>query len=285
MQIQRLNEIFKAKLTDEEFKKLSDFIYGEYGIKMPPVKKIMLQSRLQKRLRELNIASFKDYVDYVFSKEGQDNEVIHMIDVVSTNKTDFFREPVHFEFLTQEVLPLFSEETHFRTPLKIWSAGCSSGEEPYTIAISLAECKEKYPSLDFSILGTDISSRILKSALEAIYKDNRVEGVPLNIKRKYFLKSKDRNSPTVRIIPELRRRVSFARLNFMDTTYNINEMFDVVFCRNVLIYFDRETQEKVINKLCLKLKPNGYFFLGHSESITSMQVPLKQIKPTIFKKI
>jgi chemotaxis protein methyltransferase CheR len=285
MQIQRLNEIFKARLTDEEFRKLSEFIYGEYGIKMPPVKKIMLQSRLQKRLRELNITTFKEYVEYVFSRDGQDNEVIHMIDVVSTNKTDFFREPVHFEFLTHNILPEFSEENHFRTPLKIWSAGCSSGEEPYTIAISLAECKEKYPSLDFSILGTDISSRILKSALEAIYKENRVEGVPLNIKRKYFLKSKDRNSPTVRIIPDLRRKVSFARLNFMDTTYNINEIFDVVFCRNVLIYFDREAQEKVINKLCMKLRPNGYFFLGHSESITSMQVPLKQIKPTIFRKI
>ena len=115
MQIQRLNEIFKAKLTDEEFKKLSEFIYHEYGIKMPPVKKIMLQSRLQKRLRELNMTNFKEYVNYVFSKEGQDNEVIHMIDVVSTNKTDFFREPVHFEFLTNIVVPEFIEETMERT--------------------------------------------------------------------------------------------------------------------------------------------------------------------------
>jgi chemotaxis protein methyltransferase CheR len=285
MQIQRLNEIFKAKLTDEEFKKLSEFIYNEYGIKMPPVKKIMLQSRLQKRLRELNIASFKEYVDFVFSKEGQDNEVIHMIDVVSTNKTDFFREPIHFEFLANTVVPEFVNDTNSRSPLKIWSAGCSSGEEPYTIAMSLAESKEKYAALEYAILGTDISSRILKSALEAIYKENRIEGVPLNLMRKYFLKSKDRTNPTVRIIPELRRRVSFARLNFMDTTFNVNETFDVIFCRNVLIYFDRETQEKVINKLCLKLKPEGYFFLGHSESITSMQVPLKHIKPTIFRKI
>jgi chemotaxis protein methyltransferase CheR len=285
MQIQRLNEIFRAKLTDEEFKKLSEFIYNEYGIKMPPVKKIMLQSRLQKRLRELNMTSFKEYVEFVFSKEGQDNEVIHMIDVVSTNKTDFFREPIHFEFLAQTVIPEFNAETNFRTPLKIWSAGCSSGEEPYTIAITLAEIKERYPALDYSILGTDISSRILRNALEAIYKDNRVEGVPLIIKKKYFLKSKDRSNPTVRITPDLRRRVSFARLNFMDSVYNVNETFDVVFCRNVLIYFDRETQEKVINKLCMKLKTNGYFFLGHSESITSMQVPLKQIKPTIFRKI
>jgi len=285
MQIQRLNEIFKAKLSEEEFKRLSEFIYREYGIKMPPVKKIMLQSRLQKRLRELDISSFKEYVNYVFSKEGQDNEVIHMIDVVSTNKTDFFREPVHFEFLSTIAVPEFYEETRGRGTFKVWSAGCSSGEEPYTIAISLDELKDKYPGFDFSILGTDISSRILHTALDAIYKENRIEGVPLFLKRKYFLKSKDRTNPTVRIIPDLRKKITFARLNFMNNSYNINENFDVIFCRNVLIYFDRETQESVINKLCTKLKINGIFFLGHSESITSMQVPLKQVKPTIFRKI
>jgi chemotaxis protein methyltransferase CheR len=284
MQIQRLNEIFKAKLSNEEFKRLSEFIYQEYGIKMPPVKKVMLQSRLQKRLRELNILTFREYVDYVFSKDGQDNEVIHMIDVVSTNKTDFFREPVHFEFLANTIIPEFYDDTHGKGTLKVWSAGCSSGEEPYTIAITLNECKERYPGYDFSILGTDISMRILHSAVDAIYKENRVEGVPLYIKRKYFLKSRDRNNPTVRIIQDLRRKVSFARLNFMDNAYSVHDSFDVIFCRNVLIYFDRETQESVINKLCTKLKPTGYFFLGHSESITSMQVPLKQIKPTIFKK-
>jgi chemotaxis protein methyltransferase CheR len=285
MQIQTLNEIFKAKLTDEEFKKLSEFIFNEYGIKMPPVKKVMLQSRLQKRLRELNLTNFKEYVSYVFSKEGQDNEVIHMIDVVSTNKTDFFREPVHFEFLSNVAVPEFMEESHDKGTMKIWSAGCSSGEEPYTIAITMMECKERFPMMDFNILGTDISSRILKSAIEAIYKEPRIEGVPLSIKKKYFLKSKDRISPTVRLIPEIRKRINFGRLNFMDNSYNVNETFDVIFCRNVLIYFDRETQERVINKLCTKLKTNGVFFLGHSESITSMKVPLKQIKPTIFRKI
>jgi len=285
MSLDQLNEIFKAKLTNEDFDRLSNFIYNEYGIKMPPVKKVMLQSRLQKRLRELNITTFKAYVDYVFSKEGQDNEVIHMIDVVSTNKTDFFREPVHFEFMTDVAIPEFIEENRGKGTLKIWSAGSSSGEEAYTIAMTMAENKEKYPGLDFSIFGTDISSRILHSAVEAIYKEARIEGVPLSFKKKYFLKSKDRINPTVRIIPELRRKASFARLNFMDATFNVNETFDIIFCRNVLIYFDRETQEKVINKLCYKLKPNGIFFLGHSESITSMQVPLKQIKPTIFRKI
>lgn len=251
---------------------------------MPPVKKVMLQSRLQKRLRELNLSSFKEYIDYVFSKEGLNNEIIHMLDVVSTNKTDFFREPVHFDFLTQTALPELIQESRNRM-LKVWSAGCSSGEEPYTIAIVMADFAEKNPGFDYSIIGTDISTQILQKAVDAVYKEDRVSIIPLETKRKYFLKSKERLNPTVKVGPNLRKKVRFGRLNFMDNYYDIPETFDIVFCRNVLIYFDRETQEKVIQKLCDKLRPDGYFFLGHSESIMNMQVPLKQVKPTIFKRI
>ncbi len=279
-----MNEIFRARLSDNEFDKLSEFIYTEYGIKMPKVKQTMLQSRLQKRLRALEITSFKDYVEYVFSKEGQDTEVIHMIDMVSTNKTDFFREPIHFEFMQNKVLPDFINENPGKT-MKIWSAGCSSGEEPYTIAITISEFMEKYSAPDYSILGTDISSRILKTAIDAIYKESRVVNIPMSIKRKYFLRSKDRENPTVRIIPDLRKKAMFQRLNFMEKNYSIQDVFDIVFCRNVLIYFDRITQENVINRLCTKLKPGGYFFLGHSESITNINVPLEQIRPTIFRRI
>lgn len=280
-----LGDIYKATLSNDDFKRLSTFIFKEYGIKMPDVKRTMLQSRLHKRLRELNMTNYKDYVDFVFSKEGQDNEVIHMIDVVSTNKTDFFREPVHFDFLHSNVLPEMLRSDRPNRIVKIWSAGCSSGEEPYTIAMSVSDYLAEHPGFDFSILATDISTRILKAAVEAIYKENRVEMLPIQIKKKYLLKSKDRVNSTVRIIPELRRRVSFQRLNFMDNNYNVPDNMDIIFCRNVLIYFDRETQERVINKLCSKLKPDGYFFLGHSESITNFEVPLKQLKPTIFRKI
>lgn len=280
-----LGDIYKATLSTEDFKRLSSFIFKEYGIKMPDVKRTMLQSRLHKRLRELNMTNYKEYVDFVFSKEGQDNEVIHMIDVVSTNKTDFFREPVHFDYLHSNVLPELLRNDKPNRFIKLWSAGCSSGEEPYTLAMSLSDYMLEHPGFDYSILATDISSRILKTAVEAIYKENRVEMLPLQIKKRYLLKSKDRNNPTVRIIPELRRRVNFQRLNFMDSYYNVPDNMDIIFCRNVLIYFDRETQEKVINKLCTKLKPDGYFFLGHSESITNFDVPLRQLKPTIFKKI
>ncbi len=280
-----LGDIYKATLSNDDFKRLSTFIFREYGIKMPEVKRTMLQSRLHKRLRELNMTNYKEYVDFVFSKEGQDNEVIHMIDVVSTNKTDFFREPVHFDFLHSTVLPSLLDPDKSNRLIRIWSAGCSSGEEPYTLAMSMSEYLFEHPGFDYSILATDISSRILKSAVEAIYKENRVEMLPIQLKKRYLLKSKDRTNPSVRITPDLRRRVTFQRLNFMDSHYSVPENMDIIFCRNVLIYFDRETQERVINRLCTKLKPDGYFFLGHSESITNFDVPLKQLKPTIFKKI
>jgi chemotaxis protein methyltransferase CheR len=280
----QLSDLFKAQLTQDEFDKLSRFIYKESGIKMPPVKKIMLQSRLHKRLRELKMSTFKEYIDYVFSKDGLNNEIIHMLDVVSTNKTDFFREPVHFDFLSDYILPENMALRQGFCNLKIWSAGCSTGEEPYTIAIVLSDFAEKNPRFDFTIVGTDISTQVLQKAIDGVYKEDRVSIIPMQTKRKYFLRSKDRTNPTVKVVPMLRAKVKFGRLNFMDSYYDIPDSFDVVFCRNVLIYFDRETQEKVINKLCTKLRSGGYFFLGHSESIMNMDVPLKQIKPTIFQR-
>lgn len=276
---------FNANLSDQDFGKLSKFIFEEAGIKMPPTKKVMLQGRLQKRLRELGIADFKTYTDYVFSKEGKQNEMIHLLDVVSTNKTDFFREANHFEYMKDVILPKFSAENKMKT-MKIWSAGCSSGEEAYTIAIVLSEFIENNKAFDFQILGTDISTKILQTAYDAIYKEERVAVVPMAMKKKYLLKSKDRKNPTVKIKNELRKKVRFQRLNFMDTSYHsINETFDIIFCRNVLIYFNRETQETVLNKLCEKLKLGGYLFIGHSESVMNMNLPVKQMKPTIFKKI
>ena len=279
-----LNDIYRAQLSVEEFNKLSNFIYRESGIKLPPIKRVMLQSRLQRRLKELNMPSFKEYCEYVFSKDGLDNEVIHMLDVVSTNKTDFFREPTHFEFLTHTALPDLNNNPKFNKHLKVWSAGSSSGEEPYTIAIVLFEFAAKNPGFDFSITGTDISTRILQNAVNAVYKEDRISNIPLDLKKKYFLRSKDRENPTVKLSPTVRQKVYFRRLNFMDERYDLPEMFDIVFCRNVLIYFDRDVQEIVINKICAKLKTGGYFFLGHSESIMNMKVPLSQIKPTIFRR-
>jgi chemotaxis protein methyltransferase CheR len=279
-----LNKIFSAKMTDSEFRRLSKFITEYAGIKLPDVKKVMLQSRLQKRLRHHGMTSFKEYIDFVFSEKGLQNEIIHMLDVVSTNKTDFFREPVHFEFMEKNVLPEYVEKFPPSRQMKIWSAGCSSGEEVYTIAMTINEFKDEYqyPELNYSILGTDISTDILRRAMEAVYKEEKVEIVPLKLKKKYLLRSKDRTKRKVKIVPELRKKAHYKRMNFMDVSYDISDTFDVIFCRNVLIYFNRDTQEKVINRLCTKLRPGGYFFIGHSESIMGMDVPLKQIQPTIF---
>ncbi len=276
-----LQRIFAAQLSDSEFAKLSKFIYSQYGIKMPPEKRIMLQSRLQKRLRVLKIYSFKEYIDYVFSTQGND-EIIHMMDVVSTNKTDFYRESSHFEFLGQVILPKLFEE---KKQIKIWSAGCSSGPEVYTLAIELSEFAINHPGFDYSILGTDISTLMLKKAFAGVYPEEMVNMIPLELKRKYLLKSKEKTKKLVRINSNLRNKTRFLRVNFMDDHYAVNEQFDIIFCRNVLIYFDRETQEKVINKLCNYLRLDGFFFLGHSESITNINVPLKQLKPTVYCKI
>lgn len=279
------SQLVKHIMTDEDFKRLSTFVYGELGIKMPYPKKIMLQCRLQKRVSDLKMSSFTEYLEHVFSKEGQDDEMIRMIDLVTTNKTDFFREPSHFDYLRDVVLPGLFEEKPARKTIRIWSAACSSGEEPYTIAIVLKEFLEAYPEVDFEILGTDISTRILQKAALAIYTEDRIAGIALDTKRKYFLKSKDPLEKTVRLIPDIRSKVSFQRLNLMENYYDVDREFDIVFCRNVLIYFDRPSQQNVINKLASRLKPDGYFFLGHSESITNMKVPLRQIRPTIFRKI
>ena len=274
-----LHSSYTAKMSKSNFIKLSQFIYDNYGIKMNDGKQVMLEGRLQKRLKHNNIATYDEYCDFLFSEKGMQTELIHMIDVVTTNKTDFFREPHHFEFLKNF---LVNYSPNF---LKVWSAGCSSGEEPYTLTMVLTEYKQQNPRFDFSILATDISSRILQKASDAIYPEKVVEVIPLALKQKYLLKSKDREAQTVRVVKSLRQKITFHRLNFMDTHYPFPNDFDVVFCRNVLIYFDKQTQEDVINKLCSKLKDNGFLFLGHSESIAGLNVPLKQLQPTIYQKI
>ncbi len=279
-----LCNILNAKLSLAQFRQLSTFIYSQVGIKMPEVKKSMLESRLQKRLRALSITNFSDYIEYLFSKEGLSKELIHMLDVITTNKTDFFREPAHFEYLTQFVIPEFLKKEGFK-PLYVWSAGCSTGEEPYTLQMVLESEVERGIIPGYRIHATDISTKVLEKAIEAIYQIKRIEHLPLEIKKKFFLRHKDPNNNTVRIKPELRSKISFSRLNLMDDTYLSSDLYDVIFCRNVIIYFDRATQEKVIRKLCNKLRSGGYLFLGHSESITNLSVPLKSIRPTVFKKL
>lgn len=270
-------------LSRNDFSRLSDFIYKECGIKMPPAKKTMLEARLQKRLRTLGMKSFGEYCDFLFSSEGLQLELIQMIDLVTTNKTDFFREPDHFDYLVNHVLPQWTERSGGRR-LNIWSAGCSTGEEPYTLAMVLQEYAEAVPGFTYNIMATDISTRVLEKARTAIYDEERVIPVPMNLKRKYLLRSKDRSSGLVRIVPELRSKITFQRLNFMDDSFGLRERLDVIFCRNVIIYFDRPTQKTLLHKFIDNMAPHAYIFMGHSETLNGLDLPLLAVHPTVYRK-
>jgi chemotaxis protein methyltransferase CheR len=283
--VNELHKIYNAELSDKDFARLSDFIFREYGIKLPMHKKLMLQGRLRARLRERKFTSFDRYIDFLFSSEGQQIELIHMIDVVTTNKTDFFREPDHFDYLFNTVLSFYNKRPLPERKFSIWSAGCSTGEEPYTIAIILNEFKALNPGFNFTILATDLSSRALAHAQKAVYPENKVDVIPLSLKKNYLLKHKDKDKKEVRIVASLRNSIVFERQNLMQLSRYDKKGFDVIFCRNTLIYFDRPTQIKVVNELVNKLKPGGYLFIGHSESLLNEHwLPLERIAPTIYRK-
>ncbi len=286
MTLAHSHSVFRpAVLSDKTFARFSSFIYDQVGIKLPPAKKTMLEARLNKRLKAHGLSTFEEYADYVFSHEGMTGELIDLIDVVTTNKTDFFREPAHFDYLVNKAIPALTD-THgagFRNPFKIWSAGCSTGEEPYTMSMVLSEVAAAQPGFRSSILATDISTAVLSKAHHGVYGEDRVETVPPVMKKKYLLRSRDRNSGLVRIVPELRSMIRFKRLNFMEE-FDLREQMDVIFCRNVIIYFDKPTQEKLLNKFTRQLVKGGYLFLGHSESLNGLDVPLTSVASTVYRK-
>jgi chemotaxis protein methyltransferase CheR len=273
-------------MNAQEFVRLSEFIHDQCGIKMPPGKKVMLEARLQKRLKSVGAATFGEYCEYLFNSPNSRDELVHMINAVATNKTDFFREPGHFSILTDTVLPLcIDPASGSGTGFTIWSAGCSSGEEPYTLAMVLSDFAARHPGFRFSIVATDISTKVLEKAKLGIYDEERVAPVPLSFKQKYLMKSRDRSKGQVRIAPELRTLVRFERVNLMDEQYRRPELLDVIFCRNVIIYFERANQEQLLGRLCDSLKPGGYLFLGHSETVHGFDLPLQRVTSTVYRKI
>lgn len=264
-------------------------ITGELGIKMSPAKLPMLQSRLQRRLKALGLSSLDEYQSYLFDSAQGEEERVHFINAITTNKTDFFREPQHFDYLVRTALPALDagENPDLRERswhLKLWCAGCSSGEEPYTLAMILSEFGAHRRNFDFSLLATDISTKVLDHARLGIYDEDRIDPVPQAWRPKYLLRSKDREQKQVRLRPELRSKISFHRLNFMAADYGVKELFEVIFFRNVMIYFDKPTQEAVINKLCRNLVPGGYLFVGHSESLAGLNLPVKSVALAVYRK-
>jgi len=270
-------------MTMGEFRLFARFIESSCGIRMPEAKKCMLESRLQKRLRSLNLGSFRNYYEYLVSPRGIRDELGNMIDAVTTNKTDFFREPAHFTYLAGKVLPELSD-AEAAGGITLWSAGCSSGEEPYTLGMVLSEYARTRPCFRFSILATDICSDVLEKAHLGIYEEEKIAPVPMELRKRYLLRSRDRSRGVVRVCPELRARTAFRRLNLMDERFDISRKMRVIFCRNVIIYFDRKTQETLMRKFCHHLVAGGYLFLGHSETLNGLDVPLEQVHSTIYRK-
>ena len=271
------------RLSNRNFDALARYIYDYSGIKMPVSKMTMLEGRLRRRLRATGIASFNDYCDFLFKHNGIEREAIYLIDAVTTNKTDFFREPKHFEYMQQVALPEMAAAGHKR--IRLWSAACSTGAEPYTMAMVMQEFADGNPGLDYRILATDLSTEVLQAARRGIYPSDMVAPVSPELRRKYVMTARDATRGDVRIHPALRSTVGFARLNLMDSAYKVGEPMHMIFCRNVLIYFDKPTQAKVLTRLCECLLPGGYLYVGHSETVTGIALPVRQVANTVFKKI
>jgi len=270
-------------LSDKNFRRLAELIHGYSGIKMPAGKRTMLEGRLRRRVRITGAAGLDDYCRRLFEEDGLDGELVALMDVVTTNKTEFFREPSHFDFLRDRGLAMLM--TPDRPKLKAWSAACSIGAEPYSLAMVIEEhLAQGRRRGDYSILCTDLCTEVLEEAITGIYPAAMIEPVPAELRRKYLMRARDRDRPVVRITPQLRSHLFFSRLNLMDEAYPVDEDLDMIFCRNILIYFDKATQERVLRKLCSHLRPGGMLFLGHSESVVGIDLPVKQIASTVFQR-
>ncbi|WP_343698279.1 CheR family methyltransferase [Caulobacter sp.] len=270
-------------LSLRNFGRLAEFIHAYSGIKMPAGKHTMLEGRLRRRMRANGYSQVNDYCRFLFDEGGLESESVHLIDAVTTNKTDFFREPIHFDHLRNTVLPKLAASGRGR--IKVWSAACSTGAEPYTLAMVMDEFCGQGRNLDYSILATDICTEVLKQAVAGRFPEPMIEPISQERRRRYVLAARDPRAREVRIAPALRSKVSFARLNLMDATYPVDRDMDVVFCRNILIYFDKPTQAKVLSSLCDHLRPGGFLFLGHSESAAGVDLPVRQVANTVFQKV
>jgi chemotaxis protein methyltransferase CheR len=273
------------EMPDTLFRQFSKLIYEESGINLTLHKKTMLAARLHKRLRSLGISSFADYYDYLSDMKIPHDELIHFLDTVSTNKTEFYRESSHFDFLGSVALPELVKSPAFKAGgvITIWSAGCSSGEEAYTAAVVADDFFGEGVGC-YRVIATDICTRVLGKGFHGIYPDANLDSVPLHLKRRYFMKGIGDQKGHHRIVPEIRRNVVFKRHNLVKNDFESIPMMGVIFCRNVAIYFDRETQLRMYDRLVDKLLPGGYLFIGHSEMMKQSNKELDRVAPTIYQK-
>lgn len=272
-------------MTEDERVRISAYIEDTFGIKMSEAKKPLLTGRLSKRLRILKINSYGEYFNYIHSVEGRDEFRI-FTDLVSTHETHFFRENGHFEFLSTTGLPaLVNRGQGLDVPLNIMSAACSTGEEVYSAACTIEEfaAVNSYSNFRYRITGTDLSSNVINTAAKGIYETDDINRVPVKY-RKYFMKSRNSSKKLIRVIPEIRTRTRFIEMNLLDDSFTFDCVFDIIFCRNVMIYFSKENQRKVVEHLCRFLNPGGYLLVGHSENLLGLDLPIKLINTATYVK-
>jgi chemotaxis protein methyltransferase CheR len=267
-------------LKDFDARDLIALIYEHSGIVLTSDKKSLISSRLHKRLKNLALPSFRAYIKYLQSSPGRDAELVAMIDEITTNKTEFFREHQHFDFLVSTILPDIAQSDW--SVLNFWSAGCSTGEEPYTLAMVLAEFFGM--TRNFNIFATDLSTQALRTARQAVYSNVLGASIPFGLRQKYTLTGHGSQTGRFRIVPELRTRVTFDQVNLIASGWNIPGAMDIVFCRNVMIYFDPQTRKQIVARLRRHIKPDGYLFIGHSETLGGIdrELGFVQVRPTVY---
>ena len=256
------------------------------GINIVIEKKSLLEGRLRKRVRALGFASCSEYCDFLFSASGRGQEMTAMINAVTTNTTSFFREPWHFTYLANTALPELVRMTGAGSArkIKLWSAACSTGEEPYTVAMVMTECANTLRMFDWGVLATDIDNLVLETAELGVYRQDQIEPIPMRLRMKYLLKSRTAGSKSVRMTPEMRDRIEFRKLNLLTEVSKLRDRMDVIFCRNVIIYFDVPTQERIVRSLYDRLVPGGYLFMGHSESLMHIPLDMTYESASIYRK-
>ena len=271
-------------VSDREFALFQRLIYQESGIHLIPAKKALLEARLARRLRELGLSSFEAYYRHILQVDHA-NEMVVLLDRISTNETHFFREPKQFKFLENEVFSAWKERN--RSPggtrhIRVWSAACSSGEEPYSLAMMLWDHFPPGSGWDFEILATDLSTRVLRTGAAGVWPIAKADEIPPDYLKKYMLKGTGEQSGNMKAGAELRSVVRFERVNLNDVEYPVAGNLDLIFCRNVLIYFDTRSRAQVVQRLVDRLAPNGFLFVGHAESLTGVTDRVRYVVPTIY---
>ena len=278
-------EVFKQfELSDTDFQRISNLIYEQCGICLSEGKEALVRSRLGRRIRDGRFGSFRNYYDHVV-KDSTGKELVLLLDSISTNFTSFFREKQHFDFLGTQLLPELMQrrEVRGKKTIRFWSAGCSSGEEPYSIAITLLEATKGATDCDVNILATDISTKVLGMAESGVFRKDRIETIPNNVLKKYFLRGERDWKDFVKVKKSLAQHIRFKRLNLMEP-FTFAEPFDCIFCRNVMIYFDSRTRTNLVNRFYNCLHDRGAFLIGHSESLTGIQTRFKYVAPAVYRK-